>query len=259
MSERINRAYAAAHVAERAAARPGHSLHYTALNYTALHCTSARRKTISIVTFVTRGRHPDRLELIMATDAELTRLADAASGLRPDWPARSVRAYLARHHPSRSFADLAIALAVAAGDPRCQTPAVLDRPGAWWAATRFAVGAASTQSPGPDGDPCGRPGHEHEPAASCRACAAERLADDAPDLAPQRPVPPPAEFRSAPQRQPADVAPRVLDRAALGQEFSLAGIDDVRACHCSAMFVDTADGRASHRTVFGHMPSGADR
>jgi hypothetical protein len=133
------------------------------------------------------------LVTIMASDTELTRLADMATALRPDWPARSVRAYLATKHRQRAFADLAVALAVVACDPASETPARLDEPsGPWWRLTRLNTAAVTTFTPGPGGDPpCRRPGHEHERLSACRACRAEALAGDEPDAG-GRPVPAPS-------------------------------------------------------------------
>ena len=116
----------------------------------------------------------------MPTDTELTRLAEAGNALRPDWPARSLRAYLAREHRGRSFADLAVALAMVATDPATSTPARLGEHGPWWAATRHVVGRSEVPQVGPGRDVprCERPGHEHEAADHCRACRAEELAGE---------------------------------------------------------------------------------
>lgn len=110
----------------------------------------------------------------MATDLELDRVAAAVNALRPDWPVASLRTYLRSRHASRAYADLAAALVAVAVDPASTTPARVEQPGPWWQATR-AVGP-TTYRPGPDGAPCPRDGHEHEPAATCRACRAELLA-----------------------------------------------------------------------------------
>ncbi len=110
----------------------------------------------------------------MATDLELDRVAAAVNALRPDWPVASLRTYLRSRHAGRAYADLAAALVAVAVDPASTTPARVEQPGPWWQATR-AVGP-TTYRPGPDGAPCPRDGHEHEPAATCRACRAELLA-----------------------------------------------------------------------------------
>lgn len=114
----------------------------------------------------------------MPTDTELTRLADMAHALRPDWHARSVRAWLATNVRTRAYRDVAVALAAIACDSTTTTPARLDESGPWWAAA-VAAGGASTPLPGPGSSKrCDRPGHEHEPAATCRACRAELVAVD---------------------------------------------------------------------------------
>jgi hypothetical protein len=113
------------------------------------------------------------------TDTEVSRLADSVTGLRPDWPGRSVRAFIAAHLRDRTFADVAVALAVVAADPASETPARVLEPGPWWLATRANRPTDATFVPGPGDDPaCRRPGHEHERQASCRLCRAEQLAGD---------------------------------------------------------------------------------
>lgn len=114
----------------------------------------------------------------MLTDNELTRLADMAAALRPDWHARSVRAYLAKSaHARRAYADVALALCAVAVDPTATTPARLDQPGPWWRIHRaLAFGEVPEVGPGRDRPACHRPGHEHEPAGTCRWCRAEELA-----------------------------------------------------------------------------------
>jgi len=113
----------------------------------------------------------------MLTDLELTRIADMASALRPDWNPRSVRAYLAGSvHRRRAYADVVLAMAAVAIDPRAKTPARLDQHGPWWTIHR-ALTFGETPDVGPGRDTaCHRPGHEHEPARACRWCRAEELA-----------------------------------------------------------------------------------
>lgn len=187
----------------------------------------------------------------MATDAELTRLADSASGLRPDWSARSVRAYLAAKHRDRSFGDLAVALAVIATDPTVDTPARLEQHGPWWLATRHVAGRSSVPDVGPGRgvEACARPGHEHEAAHNCRACRAEELADTEPAV--PGPVVP----------APAGLLPRGRDDRAPASHRDFAStyvLPDVaqptRCGRCTASFVDTDAGRSAHQTVFGHAP-----
>lgn len=133
----------------------------------------------------------------MATDNELTRLAGMASSLRPDWEPRAVRAVLARRHRDRAYADLAVALAVICTDPATATPGRLDEHGPWWTATRALVtGFGTTPDVGPGREqPCNRPGHEHEPAPTCRLCRAEAITGTPPSQ-PAPPVTPPAGWRA---------------------------------------------------------------
>lgn len=121
------------------------------------------------------------------TDLEASRIADAVAALRPDWPARSVRTLVAGRLRDRAYADVAVALTVVACDPASTTPARVLEVGPWWTATTANRPGAATYRPGPEGDPCPRPGHEHERASSCRACRAEALAVDLdpPDPAPE--------------------------------------------------------------------------
>lgn len=194
----------------------------------------------------------------MATSNELTRIADAVNALRPDWIARSVRVILNRPElRDRAFADLAAVMTVIACDPKSTTPARAVEPGPWWQAVKANAGASSVPEAGPgrDVDRCERAGHEHEAAATCRACRAEQLADLEPDAAPQRPVPAPAEFREAP--------PRRAERPDFGRDFGqaspLSAPEGVSRCWCGAAFIDSRDGRASHDAVFGHHPQAAER
>lgn len=114
----------------------------------------------------------------MPSDTELSRLADMAHALRPDWHPRSVRAFLATSVRTRAYRDVAVALAAIACDSTTTTPGRLEESGPWWAAA-VAAGGTSTPLPGPGSSRrCARPGHEHEPAATCRACRAELVAVD---------------------------------------------------------------------------------
>lgn len=71
----------------------------------------------------------------MPTTNEIERLAAAANALRPDWPVKSLRSHLAANHGTRTYRDLAVALAWICTDPATQTPARLAENGPWWAAT----------------------------------------------------------------------------------------------------------------------------
>lgn len=71
----------------------------------------------------------------MATADELTRLAAMGNALRPDWPTNSLRSHLAANHGTRSYRDLAVALAWICTDPETRTPARLSEAGPWWVTT----------------------------------------------------------------------------------------------------------------------------
>jgi hypothetical protein len=109
----------------------------------------------------------------MATDNELTRLADMTHALRPDWPSRSVRVLLAKHHRDKAYADLAVALAIVAADPKSRTPARVSESGRWWTAAQVAT---MDLTPGPPHPDCIR--HAGEPAGRCGRCAAEAAPDE---------------------------------------------------------------------------------
>lgn len=71
----------------------------------------------------------------MVSADELTRLAAMGNALRPDWPAASLRSHLAANHGTRSYRDLAVALAWVCTDPETRTPARLAEAGPWWTTT----------------------------------------------------------------------------------------------------------------------------
>ena len=128
------------------------------------------------------------------SDTEVSRLADSIHAGRPDWNPRSLRAFIAAKMRGYAFADAFVALAVVAADPTSETPARVLEPGPWWTATR-ANRTDTTYRPGPDGNPCTVPGHEHERSDRCRLCRAEDLAGTE-TTAPARTVPAPADWRT---------------------------------------------------------------
>lgn len=190
----------------------------------------------------------------MASDAELQRIAGAANKLRPEWSAKSVLTILRTHHPDRSFADLAVAVAVLAVDPATQTPARLSEHGPWWVATRLNVGRSETPNVGPGRGArrCDRAGHDHEAADACRLCRAEQLAGEEPEAA-ARPATPPPAWR--PQAPPHPAKHRASD---LSQPIPMPPADIATArCRCGATFIDSPAGHESHAAVFGHAPATA--
>lgn len=119
----------------------------------------------------------------MATDLELERLAGVLHILQPRWHAAETRSWLrsepARILRARPIRDLALVMVACALDDRDnRTPAAVLRPGPWWDVVQRVNDRAEGYLPGPDGNPCPRPGHEHERAAVCRLCRAEQLAGD---------------------------------------------------------------------------------
>lgn len=81
------------------------------------------------------------------TDVEVSRLADAIHAARPDWPARSNRAFISAKMRGYAFADAFVALAVVAADPASETPARVLEPGPWWLATRANRPGGATPTP----------------------------------------------------------------------------------------------------------------
>lgn len=130
----------------------------------------------------------------MATDLELDRLAGVLHIMQPRWHAAETRSWLrsepARVLRARPIRDLAVVMLACALDERDnRTPAAVLRPGPWWDVVQRVNDRAEGYLPGPDGQPCGRPGHEHERAGVCRLCRAEDLAGGI-DPGPRVPVVP---------------------------------------------------------------------
>ena len=117
----------------------------------------------------------------MATDLELERLAGVLHILQPRWHAAETRSWLrsepARILRARPLRDLALVMVACALDERDnRTPAAVLRPGPWWDVVERINDRVEGYLPGPDGNPCARPGHEHERAGVCRLCRAEVIA-----------------------------------------------------------------------------------
>jgi hypothetical protein len=138
----------------------------------------------------------------LITDNELSRLADMVQALRPEWPARTTRSFLARSMRNRTYADLMLALAAVCADPESTSPARVEQPGPWWQAAKANAGRSSVPEVGPGRGvtACDRVGHEHEAARNCRACRAERLAETEADTRPMQAAPPPAEVVAVAER-----------------------------------------------------------
>lgn len=111
------------------------------------------------------------------SDREASALADMAAALRPEWNARSVRAYLAAKHRARAYQDLGLALAAVCLAEDAKTPAALELDWPWTvAAAARRQGGTPRVGPEQGAERCRVPGHEHEEARGCRLCAADRLA-----------------------------------------------------------------------------------
>lgn len=100
----------------------------------------------------------------MSTINELERIAAMAHALRPDWPLASLLTHLKANHGTRTYRDLAIAMAWIATDPDTKTPARILEAGPWWEATTPKTTAAGgtrnngicdrCRYPHPSGQPC---------------------------------------------------------------------------------------------------------
>lgn len=193
----------------------------------------------------------------MITDNELTRLADMVQALRPEWPSRTTRAFLARSMRNRAYADLCAALAVVCADPESTSPARVEQPGPWWQAAKANAGRSSVPEVGPGRGvaACDRVGHEHEAARNCRACRAERLAETEADTTPLQPAPPPPEITAVAERH-RRVTPGP-GRRDFAQTEELRQPDNSRGgncARCGGFYIGDGDGQEAHRTVFGHQP-----
>lgn len=111
----------------------------------------------------------------MLNRTDIERVASAAHELRPDWPIRSLCTWLQADHAHRAYADVAVALAVIATDPKTQTPKRMNESGPWWIAAQAAHGDSPSSTtyagvPAPGTARCTVEGHEHELASNCRTC-----------------------------------------------------------------------------------------
>ncbi len=103
----------------------------------------------------------------MLTTTEIDRLAASTNQLRPDWPVNSLTTHIRNHHATRSYRDLAVALAYLATDPLTQNPGRLLESGPWWRTTE-------EQRVTPTGRRVPCPEHPAQPAGRCQPCAATR-------------------------------------------------------------------------------------
>lgn len=67
-------------------------------------------------------------------DEEITRLAAALNLLRPDWPAKSLRTFIAKNLAARPMRDVSVAMVWVAAEPGTAKPARVLEAGPWWRA-----------------------------------------------------------------------------------------------------------------------------
>lgn len=108
-------------------------------------------------------------------------------------------------------------------------------------------------------DRCRIVGHETEIAATCRACAADRLADDQAEAGPLRPAPPPAEITAIAERHRAQAARGASAGRQFAQPEELRPADGPGALRCArsgcgAVYLDYPEARDAHVAIFGHSP-----
>jgi hypothetical protein len=124
----------------------------------------------------------------MMTPDEVARLAALANALRPDWPAASIRTYIARHLAHvRAYGDTAVALAWIATKTHTETPRLLLEAGPWWQAALSDGQTAPRREPWDRQvacDVCERTADRHGPTAGhafeSRHDADRRRAHDTP-------------------------------------------------------------------------------
>jgi hypothetical protein len=201
----------------------------------------------------------------MATRDQIQKLAGATNALRPDWPVKSLVTYLEKNHAARAYKDLALALAWLATDEETQNPARLAESGPWWTATRGSTLRGTPRvGPEPGEERCGYAGHEHESAARCRLCAAERAAGDVPER-PSEPAPAPESIvrvanahrtRSGPPTGRTGL--RDFAQTEELREPDPAAVARCERTGCGGYVVRDAAGLAAHQAVFGHLPELAD-
>lgn len=106
---------------------------------------------------------------------------------------------------------------------------------------------------------CERVGHETETASHCRACAADRLADEAIPNDPMRPAPPPAEITAVAERHRAQRVRGASTGRQFAQPTELRPPDGSGALRCArngcgAIYLDYPEARDAHVAIFGHQP-----
>lgn len=186
----------------------------------------------------------------MISDNELTRLADMVQALRPEWPSRTTRAFLARTMRNRAYADLALALTAVCADPLSTTPARVEQPGPWWQAAKANMAQSTVPDPGPGrGTPrCRYPAHESEPADGCRLCAEGHNGEPAP-------MPDALVEVANRHRIKSSAGSRPSRDFAQPEELRQPDPEAIRRCaRCNGAYIPDAPGADAHLAVFGHAP-----
>lgn len=73
---------------------------------------------------------------MVTTTAEAQKLSAMGNTLRPDWKPGSLLTFITQELKTRTFREIAIALAYVGCDPEIRTPGVLRDAGPWWEAAR---------------------------------------------------------------------------------------------------------------------------
>lgn len=94
---------------------------------------------------------------------EIERLAAAANALRPDWPAASLRTFIAKNLADRPRRDVAVALAWVACEANTAKPARVLEAGPWWRAAAVEGDVTTSHT----GKTVGRGENPHEVCGIC--------------------------------------------------------------------------------------------
>jgi len=112
----------------------------------------------------------------MPTPDEARAIGHAIAALRPGWLATSIATGILRHHPTRPARDVALALVMAAYDPRVETPGVINKPGPWWDHVDAVNGPTPPHAPdAPDAPVCVHCRKTREGCAHAQAVVAESV------------------------------------------------------------------------------------
>lgn len=110
-------------------------------------------------------------------EIEIQRLAGAIAAMRPDWPAVSLRTFIANHLATRAYGDVAVAFAWVASRTTTQTPRLILEAGPWWQATAVERPEHRYRHPPRSSEACRD--HPGEYDTHCRICNAPQVVDGA--------------------------------------------------------------------------------